>query len=150
MTVHVAHLGMLPAAGSVVDHSRGFALKDRRSSLHSQASTLLSKLAFYLLNVALAELRSRRLTRNNGERLATPARAKVAQIWTFFSANVGRAHHQTWTVPFKQAEKKSSRSKPCYAKEVPQKSTESNASCMIKRPGCPEPHARAVIIQSVN
>ena len=32
---------------------------------------------------------------------------------------------------------------------MPQKSAESNASCMIKRPGCPEPRARAVIIQSV-
>ena len=35
------------------------------------------------------------------------------------------------------------------SKKVPQKSTESNASCMIKRPGCPEPRARAVIVQSV-
>ena len=35
------------------------------------------------------------------------------------------------------------------AKKVPQKSTESNASCMIERLGCPEPRARAVIIQSV-
>ena len=32
---------------------------------------------------------------------------------------------------------------------MPQKSTESNASCMIKRPGCPEPCSRAEIIQSV-
>ena len=32
---------------------------------------------------------------------------------------------------------------------MPQKSTESNASCMIERSGCPEPRAQAVIIQSV-
>ena len=32
---------------------------------------------------------------------------------------------------------------------MPQKSTESNASCMIKWPECPEPLAWAVIIQSV-
>ena len=44
---------------------------------------------------------------------------------------------------------KNSRSKPCMPKKVPQKNTESNDSCMIKRPGCPEPRAQAVLIQSV-
>ena len=62
----------------------------------------------FLSNVALAELRSRRLTRGDCERLAIPARVKVAQIWTYSSANVGRAHHQTLTVYFKEAEKKQS------------------------------------------
>ena len=62
----------------------------------------------FLLNVAFAELRSRRLIRSDCERLATPASVKVAQIWTFSGPNVGRAHHQTLTVhvSFKQAEKK--------------------------------------------
>ena len=38
--------------------------------------------------------------------LATPARVKVAPIWTFSCANAGQAHHQTSTVSFKQAEEK--------------------------------------------
>ena len=38
---------------------------------------------------------------------------KVAQIWTFSSAKVGRAHHQTSTVFFKHDEKNNSRPKPC-------------------------------------
>ena len=38
-----------------------------------------------------------------------------------------------------------------HAKQkVPQKRTESNASCMIEQPGCPEPRAQAVITQSVS
>ena len=103
----------------------------------------------FLLNVALPELRSRRLTRSDSERLAAPASVKVAQIWIFSSANSGRAHYHTLTVSFKQAEKKKSHSKQCLAKKAPQKSTESNTSCMIKWSGCPEPRARAVMIQSV-
>ena len=53
------------------------------------------------------------------------------------------------TFSFKQAEKKNGRSRLYTAKKVPQKSIESNASCMIERPGCPEPRARAVVIQLV-
>ena len=66
-------------------------------------------------------------------------------FWIFFGANA----RQTSTVPFRKVEKKNGRSKQCWAKKVPQKSTESNASCMIKRPGCPEPRARAIIMQPV-
>ena len=64
----------------------------------------------FLLNVALAELmlKSRRLTRSDCERLATPAKVKVAQIWTFSSANVGRAHHQHWQCLSSKLEKKHS------------------------------------------
>ena len=59
------------------------------------------------MNVALAEVRSRRLT-GAFARLATPGvrRVKIAPIWTFSSVNAVRAHHQTSTVSFKQAEEK--------------------------------------------
>ena len=58
------------------------------------------------MNVALPELRSRQLTWSDGNGPATPARVKVAQIWTFSCANAVQAHHQTSTLSFKQAEKK--------------------------------------------
>ena len=45
--------------------------------------------------------------------------------------------------------KKSQSFKAMLSKKVPQKRTESNASCMIEQPGCPEPRAQAVITQSV-
>ena len=75
----------------------------------------------FLLNVALAELKSRRLTRSDCERLATPAWVKVAPIWIFSCANAGGAHHQTSIVSFKQAEKKTvvqshSRPRKCLRK----------------------------------
>ena len=63
------------------------------------------------------------------------------QRWTSTLPNLDCVFHVWW--------KNNSRSKPCLAKKVPQKRTESNASCMIERPGCPEPRAQAVIIQSV-
>ena len=132
---------------------KGLALEDRRLSLHSRI--LLSNQAFFppswdvllVLNVALANLKSGQLTRSGGERPATPTRVKVAQIWTFSSANARRAHQQTSTVSFKQAEKKKQSFKAMLGQEVPQKSRESNASCMIKRPGCPKPGAQAEIVQ---
>ena len=89
-----------------------FSFQDKCSSLHSSYYPSLhfppAWDRLFLLNVALVELRSRRLTRS--ERLATPERLKVPPIWTFSCANAGRAHHQTSTVSFKQAEKKQQQS----------------------------------------
>ena len=67
----------------------------------------------FLLNVALAELRSRPLTWSDCKRLATPARVKVAPIWTFSCPNAGRAHHQTSTVFHGSWKKRQSFTKPC-------------------------------------
>ena len=67
----------------------------------------------------------------------------VSQQWTqfFFLAS--------WTLFLSSKLKKNGRSRLYTAKKVPQKSIESNASCMIEQPGCPEPRARAVVIQLV-
>ena len=109
-----------------------FFFENRRSLLPS--GSLLSKLAFF---------RDRR-------RLATPARVTESLKSGLFPVPTLEEHITKHRLCLSSKLKnKNSRSKPCWAKKVPQKSTESNASCTIKRPGCPEPRARAVTIQSV-
>ena len=152
VAIHVVHPSM--HAACLEDHSRR--TRTWRQMLVSPFSHFIIQTSrawdgLFFLNFALAELRSRQPTRSDGERPATPARVKGAQIWTFFSANVGRAHHQTSTVSFKQAEKKQSFKAMQGKKRVSEKYRKQCFSSNGRDAAlhCPEPHARAVIIQSV-
>ena len=106
----------------------GVALEDRRSLLHFY--TLFSKLAFsssvrwiFPLECCLcgAQVKTTDPERWHAHETATSARVKVARIWTFSSANVGRAHHQTSIVSFKQAEKKTVVQSHVRPRKCPQK-----------------------------
>ena len=98
----------------------------------------------FLLNVALAELRSRQLTRSDGNRPATPTRVKVAQILAFSSANAQSTSPNNNCI-FQARGKKYFCSKPCLAKKVTQKSTACGKQCFLHyqaawmpRTSCPD------------
>ena len=132
-------------------------LENRRPLLHS--CIFLSKLIFppawdglfLIVNVIPEELRLRRST-DQSDHVASVTQWRLQQRWKSLKSKLFPVSTLESTSPnidcvFQARGEKSSRFK---AKKVPQKSTESNASCrIIKQPWCPEPHSRAVIIQSV-
>ena len=144
VAIHVAHPSAMHAACRE-GYSRGTRIwKQTLLAPFSQTSIFRPAWDWFFLS----EFRSRQLTRVMA-RYWWLRQGWESHMNAFFWSQrwKGAIPNIDWV--FQASSEKSTRSKPCQAKKVPKKSTESNVSCMIKRLRCPEPRTQDVILQSV-